>query len=227
MNATFLLLSTAWIASADAAPAPAMTPAPVVVTSTGCNGCGSVSAPSYSMASSCDSSPCGPRMGLFARLKAKLHSSRSHCHHSSCAAPTSCAPACAAPAPVACAAPAPCAPACGTPLISQPLFTGFTTSACGCGSSKIGLLDRLRAKFKHSSSCDACGSGSTSSQISMASSPCSVGPAMVAPAAPASPPKEMPAPAKEDPKKEDPKNKTTQAPDTLRIPELGSTAGKY
>jgi len=55
------------------------------------------------------------------------------------------------------------------------------------------------------------------------SSGCSTGPAMVAPATPPVPPKEMPAPPKVDPK-----SKTSAyAPDTLRIPEFGSTAGKY
>ncbi len=183
MNATFLILSSAWLAGADAAPVAPAAPTPVVMSAAGCG------APVTS---------CGPRIGLFARIKAKF----------SCTKHSSCAPSCAAPVAAPCVA---CAPACRTPLISHALFTGFTT----CGSCKLDLFDRLRSKFKHSCS-SGCGSASVSNG-------CSTGPAMVAPANPTVPPKEMPAPPKVDPK---PKT-SASAPDTLRIPEFGSTAGKY
>jgi len=226
VNATFLLLSSVWITGADATPAPVMPmpAAPVVVGSAGCGGCGAA-APSYSNYSSYSSGSCdnscssGPRMGLFSRMKSKLHCSKSSSCAPSCAAPVS------APAPVACApVHEACAPSCGTPM-----FTGFTTSSCDTG--KHGLCARLHGKFKHSGgSCDSCTSssygpssyGTSSGWNGAPSTGCSTGPAMVAPANPAMPPREMPPPTKEDVKP-----KTTQATDGLRIPELGGTAGKY
>ena len=208
MNATFLILSSAWLAGADAAPAAPAAPVPVVMSAAGCGGC---DAPVASCDTGCSTS-CGPRMGLFSRIKAKF----------SCTKHSRCAPACAAPVAAPCApAPVACAPACGTPLIGHSLFTGFTTCGSGCGSSKLGLFDRLKSKFKHSGSCSSgCDNGCGSAEVS---SGCSTGPAMVAPAYPPVPPKEMPAPPKVDPK---PKT-SASAPDTLRIPEFGSTAGKY
>ena len=203
MNATFLILSTAWMASAEPAPAhvhPA--PAPVVVGTAGCGGCGAAPA------TACDDH-CGPRMGLFARIRAKLSCKKS------------CEPACpapCAPAPVACAkpcAPAPCAPACGTPMVSHSLFTGHCDSGCDPCGTKMGFFNRLKGKLCHKKSDDCCAAAP-------ASTGCHTGPAMVAPGG-AVPPKEMPAPPKEEVK---PKT-TTQAPDALRIPELGGTAGKY
>ena len=207
MNATFILISAACLAGAEPAPAAPAAPAPAVVASApGCGGCDA--------APSCGSS-CGHHISIFDKLKARLH-----CHKSSCCAPApSCAPVCA-PKPVACApacAPAPCAPACKPAChLNIHLFHGFTTSACGCGTAKIGLFDRLRARFHHSSCSSPCTSG------------CSTGPAMVAPMTPVAPPKEMPPAPKDEPKK------TTLAPiapltpaDAVRIPEFGGTVGKY
>lgn len=147
MNASILILGTALAVGGDA---------PIVV-GAGCSGCG---APSVSY-TACAPDVCHPmpscgRVGLLDRLRAKLAGWRapkaSCAHAAACCAP---APACCTPAPVACApapcaAPAPCTPACGTPV-----FTGFTTS-CADPCHKSGLLDRLRAKFKGSRSCDAC-----------------------------------------------------------------------
>jgi hypothetical protein len=136
----------------------------ITVSGSGCSGCGgnviSSALPTihYPMPA-CD--PCGPRTGLFQRLRAKIASLRPS---PSCnAAPTACssAPVACASAPVACApAPAACAPApvsccsssrpCGTPL-----FTGFTTS-CADPCERVGLLARLKAKFRGLRSCDAC-----------------------------------------------------------------------
>ena len=99
-------------------------------------------------------------------------------------------------------------------MMSKSLFTGFHHNSCDPCSSKMGFFSRLKAKLCHSHSCDSYSAPSSTG--------CHTGPAMTAPSSPATPPKEMPAPLKEQVKP-----KTTQAPDNLRIPELGGTAGKY
>ena len=89
---------------------------------------------------------CGPRLGLLAKIKAKLASLKPNFGHSACASE------CAAPV-VACA-PVCETKSCGTPLIRRPIFTGFTT-ACA-DPCKVGLLSRLKAKFAGLHSCNAC-----------------------------------------------------------------------
>ena len=226
MNATFFLLGAACL-GADPAAVPVHSQAPVVTSAHGCGGCGDAGY-GYATASSYGHSGCsndcgsGSREGFFSRLKSKL------CHKksSSCNAPDACAPTCApapvacAPAPVACA-PAPmacasdCAPACKS-RCGGSLFAGCKSDPC-----KPCLFDRMKSKFKRSSS-GSSSCGGCDSYAAPAVAGCSTGPALIAPNGPAIPPKEMPIPPKEDPKK------TTLAPIAPLSPaEFAGTAGKY
>ena len=141
MNATILLLASSMALGADA---------PIVVSGTNCGGCGTPSittacfTPCQTMATCHDA--CGPRLGLLAKIKAKLASLKPNFGHSACASE------CAAPV-VACA-PVCETKTCGTPLVRRPIFTGFTT-ACA-DPCKVGLLSRLKAKFAGLHSCNAC-----------------------------------------------------------------------
>lgn len=254
MNGSFLLLSAAVALGADtpppaaapAVPAPVVAAAPITVSGTGCTGCG---APAVGWGSApvawggCD--PCAPRVGLFARLKARWDG-RTRLFGSSACAPA-CAPACdpcAVAAPVVVHAPAP-APACGC---GQALFTGFTTS-CSDPCERVGLLARLRARFGGGRSCDAaaaplaCGS-CASSVVGFPSAGCtsSFGTVLTptTPPATTAPPDKMPAPMPMDPKKDEPKKDEPKklsvsdvpapmvpAVDVPRVPTLGGTSGKY
>lgn len=167
MNAALLLMSSAWMVGADAAPAPAASPAPVVANA-GCNDC---------------SAPCGDCGGcskpsLLDRLRARIKSIGGHRHKGG----DCCEPACPPPppppsccAPPACSVPAPC-DVCADP----------------CGGHKAGFLDRLRGRLgghKHQAACcDLCGSSSC------ANGGCATPaqPGTTPPAQPADPPKDMP-----------------------------------
>lgn len=95
MNAALLLMTSSFMAGADAPAAAPAAPAPAAVAA----GCGSC----------CD--PCAKKPSLFDKMKGRMGC---HKHQNDCCAP---APTCApAPAPKCCApAPAPtCAPACDT-----------------------------------------------------------------------------------------------------------------
>jgi hypothetical protein len=143
VNATILLLASSMALGGDA---------PIVVSGTNCGGCGTPTV-STSCATPCQTMPschdaCGPRLGLLAKIKARLASLKPNFGH--CA--KSCEPACAPAAPVC--APACETKACGTPLIRRPIFTGFTT--CCADPCKVGLLDKLKAKFAGLHSCNAC-----------------------------------------------------------------------
>lgn len=169
MNAAFLLLTSAWMAGAD--PAPATPAAPAVVAGQSC--CGT----------SCCDDGCGRKLfngALRARLAGLFH--KDCCDPCAPACPAPCAPVCKPVCPPACP-PAPCckpAPVCcPKPVCCQP--APVCKPACDpcadscCGRTK--LLDRLRGLF-HKDCCGGC-------------DPC-CGAAPVAPA-PAEQPKKMPA----------------------------------
>ena len=184
MNAAFLLLTSAWMAGADAAPAPAAAPATVAGSSC-CGGCGT----------SCDTG-CGRKLftgALRARLSGLFHKDccdscapacppapccKPACPPAPCCkpAPVCCkpAPVCCTPAPVCKPAPVCCkpAPVCCTPApVCKPACDPCADS---CGRTK--LIDRLRGLF-HKDCCGGC-------------DPCCGGTAAPAPAAE---PKKMPA----------------------------------
>lgn len=161
MNAAYLLLTSAWLAGADAAPAaPApVASAPVVASGSCCGNAGGCS--SYA-----DSS-CGcEKVRFWDKWKGRCHKDCGYEQSCGCAAP---APSCGCAAPVhvhhvhaapscGCAAPA---PSCGC---------AAPAPSCGCEDScKPSLWERLRGKFhKHDcgceSSCNSCGtSGGCSS----------------------------------------------------------------
>lgn len=159
--------------------------ATIMVSGTNCGGCGtptvtsSCYTPCLAMPSCTDA--CGPRLGLLAKIKAKLASMKPNLGCStSCAAPT-----CAVAAPV-------CAPVCetktcGSPLLRRPIFTGFTT-CCADPCSKVSLLDKLKAKFSGLHSCNACAAPAapTCCGSTVAAAPTTV---TTAPATPAAMPK--------------------------------------
>jgi len=151
VNAAYLLLTSAWLAGADAAPA---APAPVasapVVASGSC--CGTAGG-----CSSC-ADTCGcERTKFWDKCKAKFHKKDCGCESScGCAAP---APTCgcekahhvhAAPS-CGCAAPA---PSCGC---------AHAAPTCGCEDHcKPKLWDRMKAKFHKDCGCEtSCGGCST------------------------------------------------------------------
>jgi hypothetical protein len=236
---------------------------PITVSGTGCGGCGapavsygssylSVYAP---MTTTCD--PCGGRVGLLARLKARFGNWNRPA--AVCPPPvTACAPAAPACA-TGCSVPV---PTCGTPVVSRPLFTGFTTS-CTDPWERKGLLARLREKFGSATACDACAAplsgcswgssvaatpicgypaGCTSSYGTVLSAPASSPSPAVTP--PVTMPQEKPTvplgepkkdePKTDEPKKEEKKELLGQVPsldipavDVPRVPVLGGTSGKY
>ncbi|MBX7105353.1 MAG: hypothetical protein K1X57_14815 [Gemmataceae bacterium] len=206
MNAAYLLLTSAWMAGADAAPVAPAAAAPVVSTGACCGG---------GCATSCDpcANHCGP--SLLDRVRARFH--RNDCCDSGCNAPVvhhkCCTPA---PAPTCCTPVKTCAPACNTcqpacdpcrPKFQMPKFnfnfhrnndccntcnTGCSAPVvrhdCGCNDScRPSLLDRLRSRFHRNDCCDTgCNTGCNGG--------CgSVGTATPAPAAaPVEAPKAMP-----------------------------------
>jgi len=110
------------------------------------------------------------------------------------------------------------------------VFTGFTTS-CHDPCQRVGLLDRLRARFHGSRSCDAC-----SAPQACASCGSSVANFPVAPGTATPPPDKMPNPMpptdpkKDEPKKDAPKGvsfDTAPVVEAPRVPTLGGTSGKY
>jgi hypothetical protein len=143
VNAAFLLVTTAWIAGADAAPPPApaaKAAAPVysVGTAGGCGaaGCGGCS--------SCGCDSCCESEGFFSRLKGHFHRSSCDCgcesegffsrlkgrfhHGDDCGCDTGCG-------------------SCGS------------TCDSGCGGHSFGLRDRLRGLFHRGDDCGCCDSG--------------------------------------------------------------------
>ena len=180
MNAALFMLTSAFVAGADPAPAAPVAPAPAVVsTGSSCGGgCGTV----------CDEG-CGKhRIGLWSRLKARF-SKHSSC---GCEAAPACEPACKAEpvckkAPIVHCKPAPVCKA--EPVCKAAPTCGGCASACDSGCGHVGLWSRVKGKFgKHgSASCDTCDSGCASTVAA---------PAMSDP---------VPAP-KELPKKEMPKD---------------------
>lgn len=227
MMTSMLLVSVLAMAGADAAaPAPApAAPAPVVVSSTGCSGCGSA-APTYSFAPSCYD-PCARRglfgFGIVDRLRGRFATIGSRFAP---ACPSACAPAPVVSCAPACAPSPSCTPACPTvtvartPLLSNPLFTGCQSSVCD-PCARVSILDRIRGIFarpKWNSSCTSTIVGGT----------CGCGTEVSAPAVtPATPeaPKEMPKPAPKETPKEAPK--TTLAPSIGTLPVLGGTNSNY
>jgi hypothetical protein len=171
VNAAFLLVTTAWMAGADAPPPPTAepikppagvttpapgTPAPVVSTPVG-GGCGCSSA-----ATGCGCEG-GGHEGLFAKLKARFASGGCGCES---------------------------APACGCESSHESFFTklkgkfAHSTSDCGCGcapapshvSASCGcdsgpsFFEKLKAHFSHGSSCGcesapSCGCCGSSSAV--------------------------------------------------------------
>lgn len=81
MNASMLLLTSAWMAGADAAPAPVAAPAPYAAPAPVVGGCASCGAPACD--AGCD--PCAAKPGFFSKLKAKFAKSDCGCdpcaHH--------------------------------------------------------------------------------------------------------------------------------------------------
>ncbi len=166
MNASLLLLSTAWLA-AD--------PGPIVVSGAGCTNCGSAAAvasqsyssPSFASASfgaaACGGSCGSARAGLFDRLRARF--SRPHsagCGTADCGPPvaaTACGTACGSPLRSSFVAShtATAAPACGPALRSS--FVTVGSSGC-CDSATTagrgGLFSRLRSRTS-GSGCGGCG----------------------------------------------------------------------
>jgi hypothetical protein len=146
VNAAFLMLTTAWLAGADAAPTPPAPPAPVVSAPIG-GGCGG--------GCGCATDACCEKPKLLDRIKAKFHKNDCGC---GCEAPTCCAPkpvCCPAPKPVCCPAPKPvcCAPA-PTCCHAAP------TCGCGCEEPRVKLLDKIKAKFHKNECCESsCGCG--------------------------------------------------------------------
>ena len=167
MNASLLLLSTAWLA-AD--------PGPIVASGAGCTNCGSAAAvasqsyssPSFASASfgaaACGGSCGSARAGLFDRLRARF--SRPHsagCGTADCGPPvaaTACGTACGSPLRSSFVAShtATAAPACGPALRSS--FVTVGSSGC-CDSATTagrgGLFSRLRSRTSGSSACGGCG----------------------------------------------------------------------
>src|SRR5206468_1665457 len=101
--------------------------------------------------------------------------------------------------------------------------------SCHDPCQKVGLLDKLRAKFHGSRSCDACSAPQASACCGSSVANFPVGPAIGAPVTP--PPDKMPNPMPPtDPKKDAPKKDVSfEAPvvDAPRVPTLGGTSGKY
>ncbi len=149
MNAAYLMLTTAWLAGADPAPATPVAPTGPVVAAPIGGGCGG--------GCGCATEACCERESLCAKIKAKFKRHECGCEQSCCApAPTCCAPkpvCCPAPKPVCCPAPAP------TCCHAAPV-------SCGCGcEERVSCWEKLKAKFrKHNdcgceSSCNSCGCG--------------------------------------------------------------------
>jgi hypothetical protein len=147
VNAAYLLLTSAWLAGADAAPAaPAPAASTPVVASGSC--CGN----SGGCSSCADSCGC-EKVKFWDKWKGKFHKNDCGCQ------PTC---GCAAPAPTCgCAAPVHhvhAAPSCGC----------APAPSCGCddGCGKVRLWDRMKAKFHKDcgceSSCSTCGGGCSS-----------------------------------------------------------------
>ena len=139
MNAALLLMTSTFMAGADAPAAhPAATATAAVA---GCgSGCGTVGCDT-----ACD--PCASKPSILEKFKARMgcHKRKNSCCETACAPTPTCAPA---PKTTCCAAPAP------------------TCNACdSCGSARPNLLDKIKAKLqsrKHKSdccapSCDGCG----------------------------------------------------------------------
>lgn len=193
MNAAYLLLTSAWMAGADAAPVAPAAAAPVVSTGSCCGG---------GCATSCD--PCANRCGpnLFERLRSRFH--RNDCCDTGCSAPVvhhkCCTPA---PAPTCCTPVKSCTPACDPCGRRFNFNFNWRRNDCcdtGCGSHKYNdcgcndacrpsFLDRLRSRFHRNDCCDTgCNTGCNGG--------CgAVGAPVAAPAAPAAPveaPKAMP-----------------------------------
>lgn len=212
MNAAFLLVTTAWLAGADApvakpapAPAPAVAPAACGAScGSCCNDCGSC---------------CEDKPGLFARLCARFK--KNDCCDSCCAPTPCCKPTtCCAPAPVckpACC-PAPtcndccekegffkrlcgkfkkndccdsCAPTCCAPApVCKPVCPAPCVTSCNscCDSccEKEGFFKKLRGKFRKHDCCDSCDSCNSCGGC--------VGGACGAPGAPMKAPEQIPAP---------------------------------
>ena len=149
MNATLLLVTTAWFAGADPeAPKAEKMPAPAssapaaaypIGTSGWAGGCGSCGYTGCSTGcdSGCDSG-CGSG-GLLGRLKG-LFRRRSHDDCGCCETASSCC----ATAPVAVSCGSSCGDTCGD----------------GCGEGRRGLLSRLTGMFRRGGDCcDTCGGG--------------------------------------------------------------------
>jgi hypothetical protein len=174
VNAAYLMLTTAWLAGADPAPAPAAPAAPVVSAPIG-GGCGG--------GCGCATDACCEKEGFFAKLKAKFHKNDCGCGCEQ--APTCCAPkpvCCPAPKPVCCPAPAP------TCCHAAPV-------SCGCDECKPSLCERIKAKFKKSKDCgcdSGCGGCSTCGGGVIGGAPAEAIPAKPAPGAA---PQAMPKPA--------------------------------
>ena len=132
MNAVLILVSSAWIAGADATQV--STPVtqeviPVNATAPAPAGCG------ISGGCAASSDPCA-RPGIFSRIKDRF-SSKSAC----CPAPD------CAPAPVKIEKPAKAPEPCAAPVTVKPCDP--------CATAKPGILDRIRAKFRKGSACDS------------------------------------------------------------------------
>lgn len=219
MNAAVVLLTSAWMAGADAAaPAiPAPSPAAAAMLAAPLGGCGNGCGPA-GCSGAYDECPKGPRANLMDKLKSKFG------HGGGCSS-------------------------CGTaqPLGGYsghhhhtPVYTGFTTTASDCCGSTAtkgpGLLARLRARFSHgSSACTdpcltvGCGSGGVAG-CALPAAPSE----HIAPAAPATP-SPMPMPTSPEAKPATPKTTQLQKPLEVTpvsgpktiVPQLGSSNSPF
>lgn len=147
MNATLFMLTSAWMAGADVAPAAPATGAPAVVSvGSSCGGAG--------CAPACDTG-CG-RVRLLDRIGGLFH--RRRCNDA-------CAPACpppCAPAPVCCTPVPVCKPVCPPPPVCckpapvcAPTCAPACAPSCDTGCRRVGLWSRIKGHFARNC-CDAC-----------------------------------------------------------------------
>lgn len=132
VNAALFMLTSAWMAGADAAPAAAPAPAPAVV-STG-SSCGG------GCATGCDD-PC-KKPGIFTRLRGRFAKGDCGCATTACAPAPVCAPVCK-PAPV-------CAPVCKPAPVCAPTCSTGCDDPCG----KPSFFSRFRGRFSKDCGCD-------------------------------------------------------------------------
>src|SRR5262245_21729813 len=169
VNAAYLLLTSAWMAGADPAPAAPAAAAPVVSTGSCCGGC----------STSCGNDCCRP--SLFDRLRS--WGRRNNCCDSGCNRCNTCNTGCHTHHHASCCTPAPtcCAPVqscCDNGCRSRFSFNWGRNNCCdnGCGHHhkchdscntcnscghndccRTSLFDRLRSSWGHRNNC--CDSG--------------------------------------------------------------------